>query len=433
MRKICYFLLTCLVGAVFYGCNKDQVSAPSMPTFTVDKAAGLIGDSFTFTVNQGGNTAATTLFPYGTQIGGVAQAGISIDASRFVGGTAQVSFSYTKIGTFSAVVLANNHTANGNAISNVISAPQTITIGSGMDALTSFSLLLNPTVPADSVSFPVTFPKTGTSLTVLLPFGNGKTQTNVATGVKALYSSSPFSTVTLSSTNFSTPVTVTVTANNGTAKTYTVTATVTPAEKTKSFKANAKNISKSGKNKLLPAAVDSVAGTIVVYDTLGSVASTDFDSLAFEYAFKGSFAVLKYGTQVLKQDALFNLSSGTKTFVAHGQDSTTQSYAVYAVAAPKLTLSFNSLNPVVNAKTTNFSITADVLNGTNTAALGTTATVTPAAGTTVSITANGALLISGVPANVDYTKPVAFVLSVTDTNLGISYLINYTATVNVVK
>lgn len=429
MRKICYYLLIGLLGAVFYGCNKDQVSAPSQPTFTVDKTAGLIGEQFTFTVNQGANTAAVTLFPYGTLIDGVAQAGISIEASSFVGGKAQVGVSYTKIGTFTAVVVANNHTANGNAISNVSSAPQTITVGSSMDALTSFSLLLNPSVPADSVSFPVTFPKTGNNLTLTLPFGNGKTQTNLATGVKALYSSSPFSTVTLSSSNFTSPVTVTVTANNGTAQTYTVTASVTPSEKTKSFTANAKNVSKSAKNKLLPAAVDSVAGTIVIYDTLGSVAA-NFDSLRFEYAMKGSFSVVKYGSHVLKQDSLFNLSSSTKTFVAYGQDSTSQSYTVYAVAAPKLTLSFATLNPVVDAKTTNFEITADVLSGTTITALATTATWTASPGTVVNgMTVDGAAFVQG--ANIDYTKPVAFVLSVTGG--GITYLIAYTATVNVVK
>jgi len=137
MRKI-FYCLFCLVGAVFYGCNKDQVSTPSMPAFTVDKTTGLIGDQFTFTVNQGVNTAAVTLFPYGQLIDGVAQAGIAIDASSFVSGKAQVAVGYTKIGTFSAVVVANNHTANGNAISNVTSAPQTITIGSSMNALISF-------------------------------------------------------------------------------------------------------------------------------------------------------------------------------------------------------------------------------------------------------------------------------------------------------
>jgi hypothetical protein len=432
MRKICYYVLLGLLGAVFYGCNKDQVSTPSMPSFTVDKTAGLIGDQFTFTVNQSGNTSAVTLFPYGTAIDGVAQAGISIDASSFVSGKAQVGVSYSKIGAFSAVVVTNNHTANGNAVHNVTSAPQTITIGSSMNALISFGLLLNPTTAADSVTVPATFPKTGTNLTIVAPYGNGKSQTNLKTGVKAVYSSSPFSTVTLSSTDFSSPVTVTVTANNGTTQTYTVTSSITAVEKTKSFTAQAKNASKSGKNKILPAAVDSVAGTVVIYDNFGSAAS-NFDSLRFEYAFKGSFAVLKYGTSALKQDSLFNLSSSSKTFVARGQDSTSQSYAVHAVAAPMLTLSFPTLNPVVNATTSDFGIAADVLNGTTITALSTTASWTASPGTVINgMTVDGAVYVPGGP--VDYTKPVAFVLSVTDTNLGgITYLITYKATVNVVK
>jgi len=70
-----------------------------------------------------------TLFPYGTLIEGVAQVGVSIDAANFVGGKAEVHVGYTKIGTFSAVVVANNHSANGNTVTNITSAPQTITIG----------------------------------------------------------------------------------------------------------------------------------------------------------------------------------------------------------------------------------------------------------------------------------------------------------------
>ncbi len=439
MGKCIYCLLTCLVGAVFYGCNKDQVGTPSMPSFSVDKTAGLIGDQFTFTVNQTANTTAITLFPYGTLIDGVAQAGISIDASSFVGGKVQVAVSYTKIGAFSAVVVANNHTANGNAVSNVTSAPQTITIGSSMNALISFGLLLNPSIPADTLTVLATFPKTGTNLTLVAPYGNGKTQTNLKTGVKAVYSSSPFSTVTLSSTDFSSPVTITVTANNGVAQTYTVTSSVTAVEKTKYFTAKAKHVSKSGANKLLPAAVDSVAGTIVIYDTLGSVASTAFDSLRFEYVNKGSFSVLKYGSHVLKQDSLFNLSSGqisasVKTFVSHGQDSTSQTYTVYAVAAPKLELKFNGLNPTVTATTTDFGIAANVLKGTVLSSIATTAVWTASPNTTINgVTANG-VAFNGTGDIVDYSQPAVFVLSVTDANLGgITYLVTYTATLNVVK
>jgi hypothetical protein len=172
---------------------------------------------------------------------------------------------------------------------------------------------------------------------------------------------------------------------------------------------------------------------VVIYDTLGSLPS-DFDSLRFEYKFKGQFAALKYGTSVLKQDSLFNLASGaSKTFVAHGQDSTTQSYAVYAAAATTLTIQFQDLWPEVYPTTSGFAISGDVLNGTDVTSIDTYASWTASPGTVVNgVTINGATLNYGDA--VDYTKPVVFMVSVTDSNLGgITYQIPFTATINVVK
>jgi len=209
-----------------------------------------------------------------------------------------------------------------------------------------------------------------------------------------------------------------------------VTVVITPAETDHSLKsASGKNISKSAKDKALPGAVDNAAKTIVIYDTIGT---TKFDSIRVAYETTGKFA-----TASVQQDTLLNLTSAG-TIVITAQDNTTASYKIYAAAAPKLELAFNALVPAVSAVTTNFGITADVLNGpgsplpTYISAIATTSTVTSEAGVTVTgITANGIPFVSGDV--VDYSSNAEFVLTVVDTNLGITYKVTYTASVNVVK
>ncbi len=435
MRKISYYLLLGLLGALFYGCTKDQVSSPPQSSFTVDKTSGLLGTTqFTFTINQV-DADAISLFPYGTE--DATKGGILLQSSDFTSGKATVVFTYAFVGTFNAVVVSNKHSANGNTIKNVRSTTQTITVTSSEDTMSAFSLTDNTTDSKNPATFTGTF--TTNNIAVPLPYANSASKTKLV----ASFTASPFATVTIGSTaqvsgttvnDFTNPVTYTVKSSDGTAtQAYTVTVTITPVETDNSIKASSGiNIEKSFKNKALPGYVDNAAKNIVIYD----LGTTVFDSVRVKYETNGTFA-----TGSLKQDSLLNLTS-PGTLVITAQNNSTASYKIYAVAAPKLTLAFNSLVPAVPMVTTNFGITADVLNGPGSPlpdyikTLATTSTVTLPSGVTVTgITVGDG--VNQVTFNsgdaVDYSSNAVFVLSVNDANLGITYEVTFTASVNVVK
>lgn len=432
MRKIPYYLLIGLLGVGLYGCNRDQVSSPSQPSFSVDKTSGLIGSTeFTFTVNQVA-ADAITLFPYGTE--DATKGGILLAASDFTDGKATVKFTYSFVGTFNAVVISNKHSANGATVKNVRSSTQAITLTSNQNSISDFSVTDNTTDSKNPATFTGSF--SSNNIAVTLPYANRTSITKLV----AAFTASPFAAVTIGTTaqvsgttinDFTNPVIYTVKSSDGTAtQQYTVTVTITPAETDNSLKsASATNNSKSFKKKALPGYVDNAAKNIVIYDTIGT---TDFDSVRVGYVTNGKFA-----TASLKQDSLLNLTT-FKSITITAENSSQAAYKIYAVAAPKLKLAFNSLNPSVAMVTTNFDISADVLTGpgsplpTYIQALATTSTITTAAGVSVTgITANGIAFNSGDA--VDFTSSVPFVLTVNDTNLGITYKVTYTASVNVVK
>jgi len=149
----------------------------------------------------------------------------------------------------------------------------------------------------------------------------------------------------------------------------------------------------------------------------------------------------------MKAKDTVNLTTA-KTIKVIPQDSVVTGPATYDVYAtsrvPKLALSFNTLLPPVAGSNSGFAITLSVLTGTNTAAIPTTAdwiTGTPGAPgevtvTSVMITEGDAAPRAFVPGGpVDYSKPVKFELTVTDSQLGggITYKVYYTATVKVLK
>jgi len=435
MTKIKYLVLLSFAIVLFQSCTKDA-SAPPQPSFSVDITTGQAESTvFTFTVNQV-SADAISLFPYGTEVDpvfGSVHGGILIPASSFVDGKATVTVTYVNPGTFNAVVIANNHTTNGSSIKNVTSPSKTISIFSSWCAISYFTL---------SNSKAATIDEDAKTISVTVPYGAKANVVNDLTKLAANFVISPFAKLTVGGTaqvaatttnNFTTPVQFVVTAANGQTATYTVTATPTAAETSSALK-SASGVKKSGK--AIPASVDDVNKTVVLYDTLNTTGAS-FDSTQLSFATIGSFASTKYdsaGTVLKKGNSVFAFSSGVsnKKIVVHAQDSTTSTYTVYAVAAPKLALEFDDLNPMVTATTTNFAINADVLTGTTTAAIATWTTISPSSGTTVTaVTANGNAFSDGD--SVDYSNGATFVLTVNDTNLGITYKVTYTATATVVQ
>lgn len=434
MRRIfTRYLLLCSLLLCIGGCDDDEVASPPKAILSVDKTAGLVGDTeFTFTVNEV-NADGIALLPYGGDSG---DAGIPI--TSFSDGTAVVKFTYSKPGTFNAVVRTNNHSGDGESIRNVDSEPVQIVISSDDKSIDEFSFEESTETVID---------QDAKTITVTVPYGTD------VTALKANFSASAFSSVSVggaeqksgeTANNFSAPLNYTVTADDGTSTVYAVTVVVTPAETDDTIKsATAKATSTNAGDRAMWVSVDNAARTLVVYDTF-QTASTQFDSVRVGYSLNGAFGILKYGGQVLPQDSLLNLADATEeAFVVYPQDSVvsgTATYGVYATDAPKLQLSFPELNPdpIGIEKPTDFTYDIKVLQGTDVEAISTTATVDAPVGVTVTQikVVDGPTLVAGVPAVVNYTLPAKIELTVLDTRLGgagVTYKVVYNVNVSVVE
>lgn len=424
MRKFTHYLLMGVLWFSAASCEDEEVTAPPKPSFTADKTTAQVGEEISFTVKEI-NADAVSLIPYGLPGG---DAGVLV---KFTDGDAVVPFSYSRPGTFQAIVVANNHSGDGESVENVRSEPITITISSSNSAITDFSF-------AD-VAGETTIDEDAKSIDVTVPHGTD------ITNLKATFTASPFSTVTIGGAeqqsgttvnNFSAPQTYTVTADDGTATNYTVTVNVTPIETVNTIGSiTATAVSKNSDEKSLGAYVDNSNRVIVIYDTLGTEAS-QFDSVRIGYELDGEFALLKYGGEKMEQDSMLDLTVA-QAFDVYAQDSTSaegiQTYNVYAVDAPKLSLSFPGLipDPAQGVEPENFTLSINALAGTDLSDINTIATTEKDAGVIVTgMKVNGAAFVSG--GSVDYSEPVEFELMVDDTNLGISYTVVYTVSVTVV-
>jgi hypothetical protein len=432
MRRFTHYLLLCAIWLSAGSCKDDEVVTPPKASLSVDQTSGLVGDTeFTFTISEV-NADRVSLLPYGDESGDP-----GIPVASFENGEAVIKFTYSRPGTFSAIVRSNNHSGDGGNIKNVDSDPVQITISSDDKSITAFTFETSTKTVID---------QTARTIVVTVPYGTD------VTGLKANFTSSAFSTVSVGGTaqtsgatanNFSSPLNYTVTADDGTTVVYAVSVEVTPVETDKTIKsATAKATSEDADDKDLWVSVNNAGQTLVVYDTF-QTASTQFDSVRIGYTLTGSFAILKYGGKVLGQDSLFNLADATReTFVVYPQDSVvsgTASYEVYATDAPKLVLSFPELSPEPLGvdKPTNFTYDIKVLAGTDITALSTRATIEAPTGVTVTQikVVDGPTLTAGVPADVNYTLPTKIELTVVDTRLngGVTYTVVYNVNVSVIQ
>jgi len=462
MRRLLYYSLLCLLWISVDSCKDDEVAAPPKPSFIVDKTSGSVGNEFTFTVDQV-DAKTISLLPYGTE--NPSMGGVSIPTSSFTNGKAIVKFSYGSPGVYKAVVVANNHTTDGDGISNTYSDARDITITASGTEISDFSLgiLRTDGYAQDvftSLSTKTTIDKTNKTINVIVRFSLPKDAKNPnyftdKNKLVATYSASGFSTVTVNGVaqksgatenNFSSPVDYVVKAQDGTTSTYKVTATFTPVETAKTIKSmTGTAVSKAADKKSLGGYVNEAASAVVLFAPNGTPAD-QFDSVRVKWSLTGDFATLKKGTGNLKQDTLLNFQTGAQTLTVKAQDSSAMDYKVYGVVAPKLTLSFLTLNPVVSGSSDNsFAVKLNVLSGTDVTAISTTNDALgynlPAGvsvtGIMITETAKGddehpatpTVYTPGQP--VDFTKPVKFELTVLDTNIGggITYKVVYTATV----
>ncbi|MBY0434013.1 MAG: hypothetical protein K2U26_07890 [Cyclobacteriaceae bacterium] len=428
MKKTTLLFLLGVLGIALIRCDSDDVGSPPAPSFTVDKTTGLANDTeFTFTVNQVTGTGSISLLPYGEDFPN--KGGVLIKASQFTNGQAVVRFTYADVGTFNAVALTSNFSSDGKSVKRSKSAVTAVTIGSNLSAITDFSF---------EKSTETVISETAKTIAVTVPFGTD------LTALKAKFTASLFSTVRVGSTvqkseetanNFSSPVTYVVTANNGTSTTYTVTVTVTPVETLTTVKSfQGKAISKATNNAVYKAFVDNTLKRIVIlapYQT----ASTALDSVRVSYSLDGKFAKMNFGAKELKQDSLLDMRT-SKSVVVVAENGTSVNYTVFAVSVPKLDLSFNSppnTSIIATTQTGDFAVSMRVLKTDplpNLTSVTTNSTITSSSGVTVtSIKAGGSNFVSGNAVGYSVDAGVSFDLSVSDTNLGITYTVTYTASI----
>ena len=425
IRKITRYLVFTVVGLSAASCVDEEISAPPKPSFQASQSTAEVGEEITFTINHV-SADAVSLLPYGLPGD---DPGILL--SNSAEGVVTVTFSYARPGTFQAIVVANNHSEDGEIVKNVQSEPVTITISSSNHSISAFAF--------DDLSTETTIDEDAKTIEVVVPYGTDVTK------LKASFTASGFSTVSVggaeqtsgtTENDFTAPKVYTVTADDGTTSEYTVSVTVTPVDTANTIKSIAAvAVSTSADEKVLGVSIDNAARTIVIYDTLNAP-STQFDSIRVGYELDGEFAILKYGGTEMQQDSLLSITT-SREFEVYSQDSINaggvQAYRIYAVGAPKLGLSFPGLipDPAAGAKPANFNIGINALGGTDVSDINTVPSTTAPAGVTVTgIKVDGQTLVSGM--SVDYSEPVEFQLTVNDTNLGVMYTVVYTVTVTVV-
>lgn len=429
IRKITVYSLLCFLWLEFSSCKEDA-TAPAKPTFSVDKTSALAFDEpVTFTIDQV-NADAVVLLPEGQDSN---TAGVTVNS--FVDGQAIVQYTYSHVGTFNAVVVASNWSDNGESVERSYSETVQITITSDHASLLTFGIGdLTGEIDEDTKTVDITLPYD--------PYG-----IDGITALAAKFTASPYGTVKVGGTtqasgtttnDFSNPVVYTVTSQDGTeSNDYTVNVTVTPVSDDNTVKsAGGKVASKAGEDDpykegdSFSAYVDNSAKLIAVvlpYDFPTDV----LDSIRLSLTLNSEFADATYGTAAFKQDTLLNLTT-SKTVKVKAQNDDEVTYKVIAVIAPKLQISFEDLNPVVNGATKGFAIGLNVLEGTDLSSIATTSVTSGGTGTVTGITAKedgGTATAFSSGNSLDFSGPVEFMLTV-DAG-GDVYKVPYTATATV--
>lgn len=442
MRKFttCLFI-GCSTWFYLSSCNDDEASAPPKTTFTMDKTATLTGEDVTFVVEQV-DADAIAILPYGSDETG--KGGVLIPKSAFENSVATVKIKYEFVGSYSPVVVTSNFTGDGKSIERTYSDARSIVVTNDDASITEFSFdgSTKTTINQD------VNPRT---IVVEMPWENDKGVHYDIAALKAKYSKSNDATVKVGATtqasgttvnNFTTPVTYTVTANDGTTSTYQVSVIQTPEEISPDLKSfTGKSISTTYKDKPIQGFIDNANDFIVALAPYGKIADV-FDSVRVKYETAGKFSIVHYpatAADTLAQDSLLNLVITQKSITVEAQAGANKAtYPILHAIAPNLELSFIMLDPDVIGKTEEFGITLRVLKGTTLTAISTTAATPTNAGQVVTLmetvpidndnTNNTPVpFVSG--GLVNFSTPVKFILTVTDANLGKTFKVEYTATV----
>ena len=374
-------------------------------TIAANSGKALTAFSFTTpavtgTINESAKTVALTV-PFGTDVTAmVATFTVSSGASVKVGSTSQTSG--TTANNFTSPVTYTVVAGDGSTQAYVV----TVTIASNTaKALTAFSF----TTPAVTG----TINESAKTVALTVPYGTDVTAL-VATFASTGASVKVGSTAQISGTtanNFSSPVTYTVVANDGTTQAYVVTVTVA-ANTAKALTAFSFTS---------PAATGTITGTnIAVTVPFG----TDVTALVATFASTG--ASVKVGSTAQISGTTANNFSSPVTYMVVANDGSTQAYVVTVTIAAntaKAMTAFSFTSPAATGTITGTNIAVTVPFGTDVTALIATFTSTGA-----SVKVGSAVQTSGTTTN-SFSGPVTYTVVASDGSTQ-AYVVTVTVAAN---
>ncbi|HOI90027.1 MAG TPA: Ig-like domain-containing protein, partial [Candidatus Rifleibacterium sp.] len=388
-------------------------------TYTVVAEDGSSKD-YTVTVSIAANTAKDiTAFSFASPAVTASISGTAITASVPFG-TDRNGLKAVFTASANATVKIGANTQTSNVTTNDFTSPVTYTVvaedGSSQNYTVTVSIAPNTAKDITAFSFAspaVTASISGTAITASVPFGTDRN------GLKAVFTASANATVKIganvqtsnvTTNDFTSPVTYTVVAEDGSSQNYTVTISIAPN--------NAKEI--TAFSFASPAVTASISDTAI---TASVPFGTDRNGLKAVFTASAN-ATVKIGANVQTSNVTTNDFTSPVTYTVVAEDGSSQNYTVTISIAPnnaKEITAFSFASPAVTASISDTAITASVPFGTDRNGL--KAVFTASANATVKIGAN--VQTSNVTTN-DFTSQVTYTVVAED---GSSQ--NYTVTVSI--
>ena len=381
--------------------NAPNIVSKALTAFSFTSPA-VIG-----TINESAKTVAMTV-PYGTDVMALVATFVSTGASVKVGTTVQTSG--TTANNFSSPVTYTVVATDGSMQAYTVTV--TIAANSGK-ALTAF----NFTTPAVTG----TINESAKTVALTVPFGTDVTALVATFTVSSGASAKVGSTAQTSGTtanNFTSPVTYTVVAGDGSTQAYVVTVTVA-ANTAKALTAF------SFTSPVATGAINETAKTVVLTVPFG----TDVTALVATFASTG--ASVKVGPTAQTSAATANNFSSPVTYTVVAADGSTQAYVVTVIVAAntaKALTAFSFTSPVATGtiNETAKTVALTVPFGTDVTAL-----VATFASTGASVKVGSTAQISGTTAN-NFSSPVTYTVVANDGSTQ-AYVVTVTIAANTAK
>jgi hypothetical protein len=393
-------MIPLLVVSLSAGCSDSKSSMKTLTGFSiVDPAANGV-----LNLSPGGNSVSVSV-PFGTDLTHLVASFLDTGATVKVGNVVQISG--VTVNDFTNPVVYTIVAADGSTTNftvTVVVAPNTA------KAITSFSIgssvgTINDNAHTITVAVPA-----GTNLTALVP-------TFTTTGASvSVGSTGQVSGVT--SDDFTSPVTFTVTAADGSTQPYTITvsASLSSAKAITEFSVAAGGSAVAG-------TIDETGKTIAITVPFGTNVTTLVST------FTSTGASVKVGTTLEVSGTTMVDFSSPVMYVVTAADGTTATYTVTVTVASNsakaiTAFSIDSVSGTIDE--VHHTITVTVPFGTGLTALVSTFTTTGA-----SVKVGTTTQMSGITAD-DFTSPVMYVVTAAD-NSTVTYTVTVTAAVSPAK